>query len=132
LVADAERPALPAVARRVPTRAEDVLGAGQAPQDASLWWSRRGAAATSRAAPASSPAEPVPAVVEPSVNGGVSAVGLPVRIPMAHLPGPGSRPSTSVATIVEPDPTEVGAVLTSFYGGVHRAVSEDDAEPVSP
>ncbi|MGE5827469.1 MAG: nitrate- and nitrite sensing domain-containing protein [Micromonosporaceae bacterium] len=132
LVADAEVLALPAATRRVPTRAEDVLGVGHGPPDASLWWSRRGAAAANRSATATSPAVSLSVAVDPPVNGGLSAVGLPVRVPMAHLPGPGSPPSTSIPAIVEPDPTEVSAVLTSFYGGVHRAVSEDDAEPVSP
>ena len=115
--------------RAVPTRAEDVLGQARSRDDGSVWWSKPGAARR-LPKPAAIPAAPTaPAASEPApaVNGAISHAGLPIRVPMAHLPeGRAAVPSRRVMT--EPDPVEVGSVLTQFYGGVHRAASEDDEE----
>jgi signal transduction histidine kinase len=121
--------------RGTPMRAEDVLGAGQL-DGASVWWSRQGAAMAGAAAAPRAPGPP------PTMNG----AGLPVRVPMAHLPRPepatttGDRPPRESADdrpplepVVgqpreEPDPHEVRGVLSRFYGGVHRAAAEDETE----
>jgi signal transduction histidine kinase len=112
--------------RATPMRAEDVLGVGQR-DGASVWWSRGGAAATG-SRPTVRPA-PSP---QPKTNG----AGLPVREPMAHLPG--LQPaavglSHDDAAVLgrppeEPDPHEVHGVLSRFYGGVHRAAAEDETK----
>jgi hypothetical protein len=100
--------------RGTPMRAEDVLGTGRG-DGASVWWSRRGASSTNGVSVAHPPRP------QPTTN----PAGLPVRVPMAHLPPPQQatvldRPSG------EPDPQEVRGVLSRFYGGVHRAKAEDD------
>jgi hypothetical protein len=106
--------------RGAPTRAEDVLGASRTDSDGdrdSVWWSRRPTAVPATPAAASSA---VP-------DGAPSGSGLPMRVPMANLPqrdsaGAPTRPPT------DPDPTEVGSVLSRFYGGVHRAELEDGSD----
>jgi signal transduction histidine kinase len=109
--------------RAVPTRAEDVLGKARSRDDGSVWWSK-----PSRTAAAHRPSKPVaPAAPAPPVNGAVNHAGLPIRVPMAHLPEL-QVVAASRHVITEPDPVEVGSVLTQFYGGVHRAASEDDQE----
>jgi signal transduction histidine kinase len=113
--------------RLTPTRAEDIIGGGRA-STASVWWSRRAAA--------SRPVAALPMTAHPVYEPDVSSAGLPVRVPMAQLreggPG-GAHPATvqdgNGAQPYVPDPIQVGGVLTRFYGGVHRAVAEDDSPP---
>jgi hypothetical protein len=116
----------PAAARRgAPTRAEDVLGAGRG-ERGGVWWSRRPV----------EPATGVPASASPSEvdeSGGSdvpddkNGAGLPVRVPMANLPRQQSaRTAMDALPPTEPDPEEVGNVLSSFYRGVHLAALEDD------
>uniref|UniRef100_UPI0035E46041 sensor histidine kinase n=1 Tax=Micromonospora polyrhachis TaxID=1282883 RepID=UPI0035E46041 len=105
-------------------RAAGTTVAGATPAPASAWWSRQGARP---AAPA-----PVPKPAAPR-TGGVNARGLPVRVPMAQLPGanPAEAPPTP-ARRHEPDPEAVGGMLTRFYGGVRRAEAEETTEIVLP
>ncbi|BCJ63064.1 sensor histidine kinase [Polymorphospora rubra] len=58
-----------------------------------------------------------------------NANGLPVRVPMAHLPSEteaaapaAPRPHT------DPDPDAAGSTLSRFYGGVRRAEAEETTE----
>jgi hypothetical protein len=58
--------------------------------------------------------------------------GLPIRVPMAQLPGdsavPAQRaPEQPPKVAHEPDPSQVSSVLSSFYGGVRRATAEDES-----
>jgi hypothetical protein len=123
--------------RGTPMRAEDVLGVGQR-DGASVWWSRRGAptAAVTAAASAAggstagasgSTAAARPSGAETKTNG----AGLPVRVPMAHLPRPQPADATVGRPPDEPDPLEVRGVLSRFYGGVRRAAAEDDNQRVT-
>jgi hypothetical protein len=64
----------------------------------------------------------VPAPRAP-IDGGTSGAGLPLRVPMAQLPGELTQPL--VPAYAEPDPQEVSSMLTRFYGGVHRAAREN-------
>jgi hypothetical protein len=122
--------------RRGPSRAEDIIGAaarGNAapPAKGTRWWSR-GAAGD---APASSaPAVPVQRT---PVTAGTSASGLPIRVPLAQLPGDtgqANRPDVTqpimVASHTEPDPASVSSMLTRFYSGVHRAANEEEVPTV--
>jgi hypothetical protein len=108
--------------RATPTRAEDVLSAvSTSASEASRWWSR-----TAQASPSKQPA-PVPRA---PVDAGTSDAGLPIRVPMAQLPGdgiiPARRPVDQPAKIVhEPDPSQVSSMLSAFYSGVHRATAEE-------
>lgn len=108
--------------RATPTRAEDVLSAvSTSAPDASRWWSR-----TSPAAPSQQPA-PAP---RERVDAGTSDAGLPIRVPMAQLPGNGGvsaeRPADQPAKLAhEPDPSQVSNMLNAFYSGVHRAAAEE-------
>jgi hypothetical protein len=126
-------------APRRSTRAEDVLGTGRIPaarpdsaradsgDAASRWWSKSG--------PVSAPAPRVPAQRQP-VNAGTSGAGLPIRVPMAQLPGDetstvpivAGMPPAEAPTLAgaEPDPSHVGSTLSRFYGGIHRAAAEHD------
>lgn len=99
--------------RATPTRAEDVLGAARASDPPSVWWSRDH----------TSTDRPATAASRQPTDGGTSDAGLPIRIPMAQLPN--SQTTKSVGQ-QEPDPERVGAVLSGFYGGVHRAAAEDE------
>ncbi|MEV6930815.1 hypothetical protein AB0M46_40875, partial [Dactylosporangium sp. NPDC051485] len=121
---------------RGPTRAEDILGAaarGNAAPAAkgTRWWSRGGGGD----APAPAPA--IPAQREP-VTAGTSSAGLPIRVPLAQLPGdptgqvPAEPEPTQPITVghTEPDPASVGSMLTRFYSGVHRAANEDEVPTV--
>jgi len=124
--------------KRGPARAEDIIGAAArgtngAPAPAAKgtrWWSRGGGGE----APA--PAPKIPAQREP-VTAGTSSAGLPIRVPLAQLPGDPNQPvSTSedtqqvVTPHIEPDPASVGSMLTRFYSGVHRAANEDEVPTV--
>ncbi len=108
--------------RATPTRAEDVLSAvSTSAHEASRWWSRK--------VPASTNKQPAPAPRGP-VDAGTSDAGLPIRVPMAQLPGegivPAQRPVDQPAKIVhEPDPSQVSSMLSAFYSGVHRATAEE-------
>lgn len=123
-------------ARRGPNRAEDIIGAaarGNAapPAKGTRWWSKAGAGdAPASAAPA------VPAQRTP-VTAGTSASGLPIRVPLAQLPGdtgqgvvPDVTQPLMVASHTEPDPASVSSMLTRFYSGVHRAANEDEVPTV--
>jgi hypothetical protein len=107
----------PASRRAKPTRAEDVLGVGR-PDLGSAWWSRR--------PPAQVAAGPSRASTS-DIRGASNEAGLPTRIPMANLPPDQAMTAVTFrAAPTEPDPQEVGSVLSRFYGGVHRAALEDD------
>ncbi|MFF5119147.1 nitrate- and nitrite sensing domain-containing protein [Dactylosporangium aurantiacum] len=123
-------------ARRGPSRAEDIIGAaarGNAapPAKGTRWWSKAGAGdAPASAAPA------VPAQRTP-VTAGTSASGLPIRVPLAQLPGdtgqggvPEATQPIMVSSHTEPDPASVSSMLTRFYSGVHRAANEDEVPTV--
>ncbi|MFG2038241.1 nitrate- and nitrite sensing domain-containing protein [Dactylosporangium sp. NPDC048998] len=125
----------PANIRRGPTRAEDILGAAArgnvAPAAKSTrWWSRGGGGDAPAAAPA------IPVQRQP-VTAGTSSAGLPIRVPLAQLPGdptgqvPPTEPVQPIVTPqTEPDPASVGSMLTRFYSGVHRAANEDEVPTV--
>jgi len=72
----------------------------------------------------------VPAPRQP-MDGGTSTAGLPVRVPMAQLPVSGESTVPIKATpppklpYAEPDPSQVGSMLSRFYSGVHRATAEE-------
>ena len=83
------------------------------------WFSRTGA-------PASSPSAGPPPV---PVTGGVGPGGLPVRVPMAQLPGDGRPPVPAQRPEVDPD--AVSSILNRFYGGVRRAEAEEPTDPSS-
>ncbi|MEV0559825.1 nitrate- and nitrite sensing domain-containing protein [Dactylosporangium sp. NPDC050588] len=123
--------------RRGPSRAEDIIGAAARgntapPAKGTRWWSRGGAGD----APASS-APAVPAQRTP-VTAGTSASGLPIRVPLAQLPGDTGQAETrpdvtqpiQVSSHTEPDPASVSSMLTRFYSGVHRAANEDEVPTV--
>jgi len=66
------------------------------------------------------------------VIAGTSNAGLPIRVPMAQLPGDNGETSAvqrleevTVPVYAEPDPTSVGSMLAQFYSGVHRATAEE-------
>jgi hypothetical protein len=103
-----------------PTRAEDVLGLGRV-NPRSLWWSRRGATTGSSRPPA--PSQPRRALVST-----ITSAGLPLRVPMAHLPTTRDQATPAPPAAVDIDPDEVGRTLSRFYGEVHRATTEDDDE----
>lgn len=122
--------------RRGPSRAEDIIGAaarGNAapPAKGTRWWSKAGAG---DAPPSAAPA--VPAQRTP-VTAGTSASGLPIRVPLAQLPGdtgqgivPDMTQQIMVSSHTEPDPASVSSMLTRFYSGVHRAANEDEVPTV--
>ena len=70
-----------------------------------------------------------------AVAGRTSSAGLPLRVPQAQRPGADTPlPTASGTGPAEPDPDEVGAMLTSLIRGLRRAdddVSEEDA-PLDP
>jgi hypothetical protein len=103
--------------RATPTRAEDVLGAGR-PERSSVWWSRQ----------ATSPAGTFPAAraSRSEAIATTNEVGLPTRVPMANLPNQQAATAAVAPSASEPDPQEVGSVLSRFYGGVHQAALEDE------
>ncbi|MEE6261507.1 sensor histidine kinase [Plantactinospora sonchi] len=123
-------PGLPTVrpVREIPTRAEDVLGAaGPDRASDSTWWSRHGrspAASTS----AGAPVVPAPGNAPPAipVTGGVNSRGLPIRVPMAQLPTNSGPVQPRVPRQrEEPDPDQVGGMLSRYYRGVRQAEAED-------
>jgi hypothetical protein len=128
-----EGPAPPSVAgqprRATPTRAEDVLGAGRV-DSGSIWWSRQPAGAAGAASAAGAAIGAAPAVPRQRPAAQQTTAGLPLRVPMSHLPGsPGAPgPERAARPARETDPAEVGNLLSRFYGGVHRAVAEDDED----
>lgn len=72
---------------------------------------------------AGSPADRPPAV---------KANGLPVRVPMAHLPAVTESATPRVPTPrVDPDPEATGGMLSRFYGGVRRAEEEEITTEIS-
>jgi hypothetical protein len=107
--------------RSTPTRAEDILSAATSapPEEASRWWSRTGAVPSDLPPAASAPRTPV--------NAGTSDAGLPIRVPMAQLPGENAAPGPQPGrlTTEPPDPSQVSSVLSRFYSGVHRATAEE-------
>ncbi|MFI5913411.1 nitrate- and nitrite sensing domain-containing protein [Dactylosporangium sp. NPDC051541] len=122
-----------------PARAEDIIGAAArgtngAPAPAgkgTRWWSRGGGGGE-----APKPAIKIPAQREP-VTAGTSNAGLPIRVPLAQLPGDPNEPipapeDTQPVNVphTEPDPASVGSMLTRFYSGVHRAANEDEVPTV--
>lgn len=114
-------------AGRRAVRAEDVLAgtADRRDQD-STWWAVPDREATRATGTATLPARAPTAVV-----GGVSAGGLPIRVPLAQLPdGQVPAPAAAGWRAADPDPEDVGNTLSRFYGGVRRAESE--AEPDQP
>ncbi|GAA3450086.1 sensor histidine kinase [Dactylosporangium matsuzakiense] len=122
-----------------PARAEEIIGAATrgtngAPAPAAKgtrWWSRGGGGGEMPR-----PAIKIPAQREP-VTAGTSNAGLPIRVPLAQLPGDPNEPApapedTQPVTMphTEPDPASVGSMLTRFYSGVHRAANEDEVPTV--
>jgi nitrate/nitrite sensing protein/histidine kinase/DNA gyrase B/HSP90-like ATPase len=113
--------------RTTPTRAEDVLGsAARGDGGGTRWWSRSGPPVSADRRPSMG----TPATPRPPVSGGTSDAGLPIRVPMAQLPGDtaqtvrlGDEPARPIH---EPDPSQVGSMLSRFYSGVHRATAEDE------
>jgi hypothetical protein len=89
------------------------------------WWTRGGGtpALGSSSADGVAPRPTIPAP-RPPVDAGTSTAGLPIRVPMAQLP---STPTITSKPVDEPDPTEVGDVLSRFYSGVARAALDDDS-----
>ncbi|MGW0434994.1 sensor histidine kinase [Micromonospora sp. NPDC003197] len=118
------RAVLPNGPTAIATGAGRAAVSGDTSAPASAWWSRQG---TRPAAPAPAPKPAAPR------TGGVNASGLPVRVPMAQLPGanPAAAPPVP-APRHEPDPDAVGGMLTRFYGGVRRAEAEETTEIVLP
>jgi signal transduction histidine kinase len=116
--APAAAPSKPAPRRR----AEDVLSGGRERSTAGTrWWSRTGQ--PNRTAP-------VVPVQRAPVTAGTSNAGLPIRVPMAQLPGDTTaaqreREEVTVPAYADPDPASVGSLLAQFYSGVHRAAAED-------
>jgi signal transduction histidine kinase len=118
-------PVVPAPRRAMPTRAENVLSGST--RSGSLWWTRQ---------PGAAPAPmPMTAAAPPAtpVTGGMSASGLPLRVPMAQLPNgtEAGRPPVP-APRPELDPEATGGMLSRFYGAVRRAEAEDTQVVISP
>ncbi|GIF67677.1 hypothetical protein Ais01nite_57120 [Asanoa ishikariensis] len=121
-------PAAPVVPEAVPAPAPAPVPAqatrGSArpsgPNAGVSWFSRAGSAATPRAETVA----PAPAPPAVPMTAGVGRTGLPLRVPMAQLPG-GNGAAPVPAPRSEADPDAVGNVLNQFYGGVRRAESED-------
>jgi hypothetical protein len=113
-------------ARRAnPTRVEDILGTVSPAPDTtgSRWWSRDAPVATGE--------KPAVPVQRQPVSAGTSNAGLPIRVPMAQLPGdeagPDPRPGLPPEKAVhEPDPEEVSTMLSRFYGGVRRGSTDEE------
>jgi signal transduction histidine kinase len=118
-------PGIPVAGRRPGRVAQPNRPADDAPPTSgaadSSWWSRTAdnasAARSGFGAPAGGPPPAVP------VTGGVSASGLPKRVPMAQLPGDAAPPVLPTQR-TEADPDAVGSTLSRFYSGVRRAETE--------
>ncbi|WFE28014.1 nitrate- and nitrite sensing domain-containing protein [Solwaraspora sp. WMMD791] len=138
-VAPQQRAALPAGPAGAPSRATPTRRTGKRPTSAraedilasaggvavtgtgSVWWERQ------RGPVAPLPPTPAPPVVP--VTAGTSDKGLPVRVPMASLPVAAEPvPPAPQVPRDEPDPDAVSSMLSSFYGGVRRAESEDPGQ----
>jgi hypothetical protein len=62
-----------------------------------------------------------------------SANGLPIRVPLAQLPATGvGIARVAPPPAVELDPETVGGTLSSFYGGVHLAETEEGGSQPRP
>ncbi len=65
------------------------------------------------------------------MTAGTSNAGLPMRVPMAQLPGDAAAPPAGVEPPVkmnhEPDPTAVSSLLAKFYDGINRATAEEES-----
>jgi signal transduction histidine kinase len=140
------RPAKSESAAPPPERAAPGRAAGSVE---GIWFARPGAGdelrpatvvrqATKPPAPAALSA-PATAGSSPPRVADTSADGLPVRVPMAHLPGAGQeQPAPAAPTTTpngqlsrddpDPDPDAVGSTLSRFYAGVRRAEAEEAAE----
>jgi hypothetical protein len=117
-----------------PVRAEDVLGPRRGAASGNAWWARPNEQvatpleADAAAAPGSP--SPPPALALPADAGRITAAGLPVRVPLAQVPGgsaavlPGRRPGP----VVEQDPDQAGGALSALYDGVRRAEAEFDSD----
>jgi hypothetical protein len=116
--------------RGVPTRAEDVLGAGVRARSAgTAWWSRP--VPGSAPQPSRSGGRLPEGPPEVPVTGGTTERGLPLRVPMAQLPAPDAASRRVVpAQRADLDPEAVGSALARFYGGVRQAQAEDAVVPV--
>jgi Nitrate and nitrite sensing len=118
--------------RGVPTRAEDVLGAGVRARSAgTAWWSRP----TAGSAP--QPSRPTGRLPqgppEVPVTGGLTERGLPMRVPMAQLPAQEAAGGRAVpAPRADLDPEAVGSALARFYGGVRQAQAEETGPVAQP
>jgi hypothetical protein len=67
------------------------------------------------------------------VTGGMSASGLPLRVPMAQLPNAGdAAPPPVPAPRPELDPEATGGMLSRYYGAVRRAEAEDHQTVTAP
>lgn len=129
--ADAD-PAQLVTARRRPARKRQLSAESAKEETVGGWWSQpeqprpperpRPGTPASPDALATGGARPRPG---PATSSGTGPGGLPVRVPMAQLPpdGPG-RTAGRPAPAWEPNPEQVGGVLSRFYGGVRRAESE--------
>ncbi|WP_232533731.1 nitrate- and nitrite sensing domain-containing protein [Plantactinospora sp. KBS50] len=124
--------------RPVPPRAEDVLAAASA-GETSTWWSRGGGgngAAPGGAVPNGGPVangdaagSAGPSAGRPPEPPPLTERGLPLRVPMAHLPAVSTSARPQVPTPrPEPDPEAIGGMLSRFYGGVRRAEDEETTE----
>ncbi|MBT8227437.1 MAG: hypothetical protein HKP61_02300 [Dactylosporangium sp.] len=96
----------------------------------SVWWP----ASTDQAAEGQPAQAPVTVAATPPrrpVTAGTSTAGLPIRVPNAQLPdnGLGAASQNRAAasdTQQDLDPSQVGATLSAFHDGVHRADLEAD------
>jgi predicted regulator of Ras-like GTPase activity (Roadblock/LC7/MglB family) len=105
---DGPRPAHP------PVRAEDVLGQARGTPPANAWWAR----------PGEQPAIPTPAgtrtpqLPAPPGAGRTTPAGLPVRVPLAQVPGGHpTKPPSQPKRPVEQDPDQAGGALSALYQG---------------
>jgi signal transduction histidine kinase len=118
-------PAVPAPA--VPAPAVPAPAAQVVPDAGVSWFSRTGAPATPAATPV---AATVGAPPTTPVTGGLGRTGLPLRVPMAQLPG-GNGAGPVAAPRDDADPDAVSSLLNRFYGGVRRAESENPDDQTS-
>ncbi|GIF49222.1 signal transduction histidine kinase [Asanoa ferruginea] len=110
-------PAVPAPAVPAPAVPPPAVPDGEV-----SWFTSTGAPAPVAATVGAPPATPV--------TGGVGPAGLPLRVPMAQLPG-GNGAAPVAAPRVDADPDAVSSLLNRFYGGVRRAEAEDPHDQTS-
>ncbi|GIF76333.1 hypothetical protein Asi02nite_58510 [Asanoa siamensis] len=101
--------------------------AAPASGETTSWFSR----ATAPAQPGAGGVGPADAQPAVPVIGGTGRTGLPLRVPMAQLPG-GNGAAQIPAPRGEADPEAVSSLLNRFYGGVRRAESEDPTDTSAP